>query len=77
MAARQGPNIFSMKREKKDRDGVGGEGGTGAAREGGATGWGKETGGRSRTSEACFKLQQFCISHQENGVRFHCSDLMA
>ena len=44
MAARQGPNIFSMKREKKDRDGVGGEGGTGAAREGGATGWGKETG---------------------------------
>lgn len=31
---------------------------------------------RSRIRKACFKLQQFCISHQENGIRFHCCDLM-
>lgn len=52
MAARQGPNIFSMRGRKNRRE------------------WKKEA------RETWFKLQQFCISHQENGIRFHRSDLI-
>lgn len=77
MAACQGPSIFSMKREKKDRQRGAGRGWGGGSSQGsrGDGGWGTETG-RGRAREACFKLQQFCISHQENGIRFHCLDLM-
>lgn len=78
MAARQGPDIFSMKREKEERRGGRGWRGE-AARQvegrGVGRGWGWRQK-RSKTWEACFKLQQFCISHQENGIHFHCSDLM-
>lgn len=41
--------------------------------------WGAEKNRRERKKEAretWFKLQQFCISHQENGIRFHRSDLI-
>ena len=50
-------------------------GGTGRGG-GGGRGWGDGDRRRSRAREACFKLYQFCISHQENGIHFHCSDLM-
>lgn len=75
MAARQGPNIFSLKRGQTE---------TGLGRErlerGGQRGkevaaWAMETGKRG-AREACFKLLQFCISHHENGIGFHCPDLM-
>lgn len=52
MAARQGPNIFSMRGRKNRRE------------------------RKKETRETWFKLQQFCISHQENGIRFHRSDLI-
>lgn len=52
MAARQGPNIFSMRGRKNRRE------------------------RKKEAKETWFKLQQFCISHQENGIRFHRSDLM-
>lgn len=35
-----------------------------------------ETVKEKKARETWFKLQQFCISHQENGIRFHHSDLI-
>lgn len=77
MAVGQGPNIFSMKREKKNRQKMGGVVERGVTKKRG--GRGKRRVDRDRRSWAkgvCFKLQQFCINHQENGILFHCSDLM-
>lgn len=67
MATCQCPNIYSERRRW-------------------AEGWGEKKKRRKKTMETVegkknpretwFKLPQFCISHQENGIRFHPSDLI-
>lgn len=78
MAVGQGPNIFSMKREKKNRQKMGGVVKRGVTKKRGGRGKRRVNRDRRRNwaKGVCFKLQQFCINHQENGILFHCSDLM-